>query len=77
MQDSIANYKVTFLNGIFGFMMAASMAFYSVHGKNSLSKVCLFFISMVLLYVKGPFTTQLTTVCQEKANFQDLSHVVK
>lgn len=38
MQDSIANYKVTFLNGIFGFMMAASMAFYSVHGKNSLSK---------------------------------------
>ena len=53
MQDSIANYKVTFLNGIFGFMMAASMAFYSVHGKNSLSKVCLFFISIVLLYVKG------------------------
>ena len=53
MQDSIANYKVTFLNGTFGFIMAASMAFYVVHGKNSLSKVCLFFISIVLLYVKG------------------------
>ena len=74
MQDGIANYKVTFLNGTFGFMMAASMAFYSVHGKNSLSKVCLFFISIVLLNVKGiyySFHSSLSGKGQFSRSFMD------
>ncbi|KAK2569254.1 hypothetical protein P5673_006161 [Acropora cervicornis] len=52
MQDSIANYKVTFLNGTFGFMMAASMAFYSASPQDLLyllnlsSVVCLPFFAL-------------------------------
>ena len=41
MQDRIANYKMTLLDGAFGFIMASSLAFFTVHGKNNLSKVCL------------------------------------
>ncbi|XP_068760798.1 uncharacterized protein [Montipora capricornis] len=38
MQDRIANYKTTLLDGAFGFIMASSLAFFTVHGKNNLSK---------------------------------------
>ena len=80
MQDSIANYKVTFLHGAFGFMMAASMAFFTVHGKNCLLKVCLFvclfFFISIVLYVKGIYYS-FHTCLSEKGQFQDLSWSIK
>ena len=41
MEDAYAHYKVSFSDGAFGFMMAASLAFFTVHGKKYLPKVCL------------------------------------
>ena len=41
MDDPYAHYKVSFSDGAFGFMMAASLAFFTVHGKKYLPKVCL------------------------------------
>ena len=42
MEDPYAHYKVSFTDGAFGFMMCASLSFFTVHGKKYLPKVGLF-----------------------------------
>ena len=39
--DSAANFKVTFSDGAFGFIMSASLAFFTIHAKRYLPKVCM------------------------------------
>lgn len=38
MEDPYAHYKVSFTDGAFGFMMCASLSFFTVHGKKYLPK---------------------------------------
>ena len=39
MYDVYAFYQMSFSDGAFGFMMAASLAFFSIYGKRYLPKV--------------------------------------
>ena len=41
LEDSFADYKVSFTDGLFACVMSASLAFFTVHTKRYLPKVCL------------------------------------
>lgn len=41
MEDPYAYYKMSFTDGVFGFMMAVSLAFFTVHAKKCLSQATL------------------------------------
>ena len=40
-EDKIADYKVSFTDGLFACIMSGSMAFFTVHAKIYLPKVCM------------------------------------
>lgn len=42
LEDSTAKFKVSFSDGVFALMMSASLAFFTVHSKRFLHKVCIY-----------------------------------
>ena len=50
-EDEHAHYKMSFSHGAFGLIMSAALAFFIVHAKRSLPKVCI----MLLDYFETSF----------------------
>lgn len=58
LQDRITSYKMTFFDGVYGFMMAGSLAFFTVYGKEYLTKAScteLLYLLNVTSVVSLPF----------------------
>lgn len=41
LEDSYADYKVSVIDGLFAFIMSASLAFFTVYAKRHIPKVCM------------------------------------
>ncbi|XP_068762274.1 uncharacterized protein [Montipora capricornis] len=58
LQDRITSYKMTFFDGVYGFMMAGSLAFFTIYGKEYLTKASrteLLYLLNVTSVVSLPF----------------------
>ena len=49
-EDEHAHYRMSFSHGAFGLVMGASLAFFIVHLKRSLPKVCIMLVKIISIF---------------------------